>query len=51
MKTNNNLTDANKNLEEANTLQQKSRRKYVILVSILILIIIVVAGVIYISVT
>jgi len=51
MKTNKNLVDANQNLEEASTLQQKSRRKYVLLVGLLILIIVAVGGVIWISVS
>lgn len=51
MKTNKNLVDTNQNLEEASTLQQKSRRKYVLLVGLLILIIVAVGGVIWISVS
>lgn len=51
MKTNKNLVDANQNLEEASTLQQKSRRKYVLLVGLLILIIVAVGGVVWISVS
>jgi t-SNARE complex subunit (syntaxin) len=47
VKTNENMIQANKNLEDASTLQKKSKKKYVILVGLIVLIIIIVAGVIF----
>ena len=46
-----NVTATNENLVDANELQQKARRKYIILVSILLLIVLAVAGIIFIVAT
>jgi t-SNARE complex subunit (syntaxin) len=47
MKASQNVVAANDNIDDANELQKKARKKYIFLVTLLILIIIVVAGVIF----
>ncbi len=47
VKTGKNMEDTNSNLEEASTLQKKTRKKYVLMVTLLVLIILVVAGLIF----
>jgi t-SNARE complex subunit (syntaxin) len=47
VKTGKNMEDTNSNLEDANNLQRKSRKKYVFMVTLLILIILIVAGLVF----
>ena len=45
MNANRNLTDANKQMDEAKELQKKSRKKYIILVIIILILIAIGVGV------
>ncbi len=47
IKTNKNLADANENLEQASTLQKKSKKKYWTLIALIILGLVLVGGVIF----
>jgi len=48
LKTNKNVVEANAQMEEANTLQKKSRKKTIWLVALIILIVAVVIGIVFI---
>lgn len=47
VKVNNNMQAAQENIEDANTYQKKSRKKYVFMVVLIILIIFVVVGLVF----
>lgn len=47
MNTNRNLVQANEQLDEANDLQKKSKKKYIFMVVLILLIVLAVAGVIF----
>ena len=51
LKTNQNMISANKELDEASSLQKKARKKYVIMIGIIVVVVIAVAGILVFTLT